>query len=534
MSRPGTRGKVRGTPPRVAIIGAGAGGICTGVGLRRLGVGDFTIFDQASGPGGTWWDNVYPGAEVDTPQPFYSFSFAPYDFSRTHVKQPELLAYLQNVAGRYGLDPHFRFNTGVEKVIWDESAHTWEVLTTDGKSSCFEVVVSAVGMLNHPRFPDWPGLDGFEGIKFHSARWPSDVDLTGQRVAVVGTGSTSGQLVPAIAPDVAHLYLFQRQPGWLRPKMERDLDPGRARRHAQAAPTEEAAAPAVVELREGARDRDRGHLQQPQGARGLRGLHRDRPRRSSRPRQDGDARLPLRRQAGRPGFQLLPGAVAGKRGADPSRRDRGDGPRHHRRHRHRAGDRRPGDVHRVPARPLPGHLRRGGTGRAIDPRGLGRESSGLPGPDRRRLPEFLHAVGSQHQLRPGHVPARAAGRVCDRKRHAHDEAGRHCHRGQALGAGPVQLDRPETTLRRRRRPAPGGPQLRTVRLGAQRHPVERGDARLQRASPASPPGCRRRPVDYRQKPSRLGLRRDADACGTGPLPALRPIRRTATPSRSEG
>ncbi len=229
MSRPGTRGKVRGTPPRVAIIGAGAGGICTGVGLRRLGVGDFTIFDQASGPGGTWWDNVYPGAEVDTPQPFYSFSFAPYDFSRTHVKQPELLAYLQNVAGRYGLDPHFRFNTGVEKVIWDESAHTWEVLTTDGKSSCFEVVVSAVGMLNHPRFPDWPGLDRFEGIKFHSARWPSDVDLTGKRVAVVGTGSTSGQLVPAIAPDVAHLYLFQRQPGWLRPKMERDLDPVRAR-----------------------------------------------------------------------------------------------------------------------------------------------------------------------------------------------------------------------------------------------------------------------------------------------------------------
>ena len=106
---------------RVAVIGAGAGGMAIGVGLRRLGVGDFTIFDQASGPGGTWWDNVYPGAEVDTPQPFYSFSFAPYDFTRTHVKQPELLAYLQNVAGRYGLDPHFRFNTGVEKVVWDES-----------------------------------------------------------------------------------------------------------------------------------------------------------------------------------------------------------------------------------------------------------------------------------------------------------------------------------------------------------------------------------------------------------------------------
>src|SRR5579862_7939113 len=99
----------------VAVIGAGAGGVCMGAGLRKAGVDHFTIYEQSSGLGGTWWDNVYPGAEVDTPQPFYSFSFAPYDFSRTHVKQPELLAYLQNVAGRYGLDPHFRFNTRVEK-----------------------------------------------------------------------------------------------------------------------------------------------------------------------------------------------------------------------------------------------------------------------------------------------------------------------------------------------------------------------------------------------------------------------------------
>jgi cation diffusion facilitator CzcD-associated flavoprotein CzcO len=211
--------------PRVAVIGAGAGGVCMGVYLRRLGVADFTIFEQSDGLGGTWWDNVYPGAEVDTPQPFYSFSFMNYDFSRDHVQQGELQHYLQTTASCFGLDPHFRFNTAIDRLVWDESTHTWEVFTSDGKQSRFDVVVSAVGLLNHPNFPTWPGLELFEGPKFHSARWPSDVDLKGKVVAVVGTGSTSGQLVPAIAPDVAHLYVFQRQPGWVVAKGERVLSP---------------------------------------------------------------------------------------------------------------------------------------------------------------------------------------------------------------------------------------------------------------------------------------------------------------------
>ena len=211
--------------PRVAIIGAGAGGICMGAALRRIGVGKYTIFEQASGPGGTWWDNVYPGAEVDTPQPFYSFSFAPFDFSRTHVKQAELQRYLQSTADRFGVTPHFRFNTGVQRCTWDEASHTWEVVTTDGEAQRFDVVVSAVGLLNHPKFPDWPGLDTFQGEKCHSSRWPSDLDLRGKRVAVVGTGSTSAQLVPAIAGEVAHLYLFQRQPGWVLPKGDRYFTP---------------------------------------------------------------------------------------------------------------------------------------------------------------------------------------------------------------------------------------------------------------------------------------------------------------------
>jgi cation diffusion facilitator CzcD-associated flavoprotein CzcO len=211
----------RGEMPRVAIIGAGAGGIAMGVGLRQLGVDTFTIFEQSSGLGGTWWDNVYPGAAVDTPLPFYSFTFSPYDFTSTHSFQPEILDYLQTTAKRFQLDSHFRFNTGVEKCVWDDPEQCYHVTTKDGQTNDFEVVVSAVGLLNHPTYPTWPGLEKFKGPKFHTSRWESQHDLTGKRVAVVGTGSTATQIVPAIAPIVDQLYVYQRQPGWLRPKGER-------------------------------------------------------------------------------------------------------------------------------------------------------------------------------------------------------------------------------------------------------------------------------------------------------------------------
>ena len=139
--------------PRVAVIGAGAGGVAMGVGLRRLGVANFTIFEQQSGIGGTWWDNVYPGAEVDTAQPLYSFSFSQFDFSRTHIKQAELQRYLQTTADRFGLGPHFQFGTKVERAAWDESTHTWEVSTSDGQSSRFEVVVQRGGVVEPPEVP---------------------------------------------------------------------------------------------------------------------------------------------------------------------------------------------------------------------------------------------------------------------------------------------------------------------------------------------------------------------------------------------
>jgi cation diffusion facilitator CzcD-associated flavoprotein CzcO len=208
---------------RVAIVGAGAGGICMAVALRRLGIADFTVYEQSDGIGGTWYDNTFPGAEVDTVVPFYSFSFHSYDFTRTHVRQPELLAYLQNVVDRYRLMPHIRLSTAVTRAVWNERTHTYEVTTSDGECERFNVVVTAVGMLNAPRFPDWPGLNRFQGAAFHSARWDHNVDLTGKRVAVVGTGSTSAQIVPAIAPQVERLYVFQRQPGWILPKPDREF-----------------------------------------------------------------------------------------------------------------------------------------------------------------------------------------------------------------------------------------------------------------------------------------------------------------------
>jgi cation diffusion facilitator CzcD-associated flavoprotein CzcO len=207
--------------PRVAVIGAGGGGIAMGATLRRIGVESFTIFEQSPDLGGTWLDNVYPGASVDTPLPFYSFSFSRYDFTGTHCAQPEILEYLRLTAKRFRLDSHFEFNTAVERCVWDEPAQCYHVFTSDGRERDFEVVVSAVGLLNQPAYPDWPGLSEFRGPKFHTSRWEHQHDLAGKRVAVVGTGSTAIQIVPAIAPIVGHLKVFQRQPGWLLPKGER-------------------------------------------------------------------------------------------------------------------------------------------------------------------------------------------------------------------------------------------------------------------------------------------------------------------------
>lgn len=209
--------------PRVVVVGAGFGGIAAGVKMKQAGIHTFTIYEASDGVGGTWWDNTYPGVEVDVGSHLYSYSFKPYDWSRTHARQDELQRYLEETVDDFGLRPHIRLGTAVDAATWDESRHVWTVRLADGTEDECHVLISAVGFLNVPRYPDWPGLDEFEGPAFHTARWEHEHDLTDKVVAVVGTGSSATQVVPAIQPIVKHLYVFQREPGWVMPKGEREF-----------------------------------------------------------------------------------------------------------------------------------------------------------------------------------------------------------------------------------------------------------------------------------------------------------------------
>jgi cation diffusion facilitator CzcD-associated flavoprotein CzcO len=211
--------------PRVAVVGAGFGGIAAGVYLRRAGIETFTIYESSTGVGGTWWDNTYPGAEVDVGSHLYCFSFKSHDWSRSHARQAELQRYLEETVDEQALRPHLRLGVTVESATWDERRHVWSVELGDGTVDECHAVISAVGFLNVPRYPTWPGLDRFEGAAFHTARWEHEHDLTGKVVAVVGTGSTATQVVPAIQPSVGKVYVFQREPGWVLPKGERDFSP---------------------------------------------------------------------------------------------------------------------------------------------------------------------------------------------------------------------------------------------------------------------------------------------------------------------
>jgi cation diffusion facilitator CzcD-associated flavoprotein CzcO len=208
---------------RVAIIGAGPGGICTAVRLLERGHDNFVILEKAPGIGGTWFHNRYPGAECDIKSHLYSFSFAPNPaWSCRYARQPEIKAYLEDVVERYGIAPHIRLSTPVRRMRWDDAAAVWHLTVGDGDVVDAEVVVSAIGMFGEPVAPDVPGLDRFQGTMFHSADWDDDHDLTGERVAVIGSAASAVQLIPEIAPVVASLDVYQRTANWVSPK---DDDP---------------------------------------------------------------------------------------------------------------------------------------------------------------------------------------------------------------------------------------------------------------------------------------------------------------------
>jgi cyclohexanone monooxygenase len=211
--------------PKVAIIGAGAGGIAMGVRLGEAGY-DYAIFDRADGFGGTWRHNTYPGAACDVPSHLYSFSFALNPlWSKTYANQPEILAYLENVAAEYGLTEHFHGNTRVTTLRWSDADHQWTVTTDAGAMLRFDVVVSAVGMLDIPNIPDIAGRAEFRGRAFHSSRWDHTRPTAGERVASIGTGASAIQYVPAIAPHAAHLTVFQRTPIWVSPRFDEPFTP---------------------------------------------------------------------------------------------------------------------------------------------------------------------------------------------------------------------------------------------------------------------------------------------------------------------
>ncbi len=214
----------------IAIVGTGYSGLCVAIGLRRSGLDDFVLLEQAASVGGTWRDNHYPGAACDIASNLYSFSFEPNpDWTRVYPRQPELKTYVEHCVEKYQLDAHLHCNAAVTEARFDEASAQWE-LTINGKVRLLaRVLVGATGGLSRPSIPALAGLDDFAGPVFHSARWRHDVTLAGQRIAVIGTGASAIQFVPEIAPAVAHLTLFQRTAPWIIPKPDRALRP--AERH---------------------------------------------------------------------------------------------------------------------------------------------------------------------------------------------------------------------------------------------------------------------------------------------------------------
>jgi cation diffusion facilitator CzcD-associated flavoprotein CzcO len=207
--------------PRVAIIGSGYGGLAMACRLRQAGIETFTIYEKASAVGGTWRDNTYPGAACDVPSHLYSLSFAPKaDWSRKFPQQPEILAYLEGVADRFGLRPHLVLGAELTEAAWRADDQVWALTFADGTTAEAEVVVAATGQLNRPSIPAIDGLDRFDGTAFHSARWDHDHDLAGRRVGVVGIGASAIQFVPPVAAAAEHVTLFQRSSNYVAPKSD--------------------------------------------------------------------------------------------------------------------------------------------------------------------------------------------------------------------------------------------------------------------------------------------------------------------------
>lgn len=209
---------------RIVIIGAGFGGIGAAIRLKRAGFDDFVVLERAEDVGGTWQANTYPGAQCDIPSILYSFSFAPKaDWSRLYPLQPEIQRYLASCVEDFGITPHLRLRTDVTEARWHETDQRWQVNTREGTWNA-QILIGAMGPFSAPAEPALPGLDRFSGALFHSSAWDHERDLSGKRVAVIGTGASGVQIIPKLQPLAASLTVFQRTPTWIMPHPDRSMN----------------------------------------------------------------------------------------------------------------------------------------------------------------------------------------------------------------------------------------------------------------------------------------------------------------------
>jgi cation diffusion facilitator CzcD-associated flavoprotein CzcO len=209
----------------VLIIGSGFSGLCMAIKLKKAGIHNFKIIEKEKEIGGTWYVNTYPAAACDVESHLYSFSFEPkHDWTRTYPQQQEILEYMKFCADKYKIREHIQFNTTVTSAVFDEKENVWEITTDKNEKIKAKYFITGVGPLSDPLYPKIKGLEEFEGVTFHSARWNHEYDLAGKKVAVLGSGASAIQFVPEIAKQVKALFLFQRTPPWVFPKGDRPFE----------------------------------------------------------------------------------------------------------------------------------------------------------------------------------------------------------------------------------------------------------------------------------------------------------------------
>jgi cation diffusion facilitator CzcD-associated flavoprotein CzcO len=206
------------------IVGAGFSGICMAIKLREAGMNNFIILERNASIGGTWYDNAYPGAACDVESHLYSFSFEPNaGWSRQFSPQQEILHYMEHCISKYDLAKHIRLNMTVTHAAFDEQDATWLIAIENGERLKAQSLITCSGGLSQPAYPAIKGIDTFQGKLFHSARWDKSYDLAGKKVAVIGTGASAIQIVPAIISQVKALDLYQRTPPWIVPKPDKEI-----------------------------------------------------------------------------------------------------------------------------------------------------------------------------------------------------------------------------------------------------------------------------------------------------------------------